>query len=379
MPKSVRVKRNPLIPPDPPANPSVVWTQKTITSGPPFNGFLSLHWDHVSQQVLVYCMIAGASGIHSTDIWAYATGTNVWTHLLGTGSLSNLCADGGGSVPPDRHPYQQMAIDDFHDVLWLAGGVCAGAEPNDLWKLALNADPTDDTWTAVSIPAFPTMEKAGAMVYCPDPGGASPGVLLLLGPNGGTFWELWVLGPNAGALTANQLAAGCVNPNEWAELTPSGMPASAHSQGPQAFYDRTLEETIIFAGLHGSGGSYGGIRAIHRYNPWTQVWSERVFTGMPTETASGSAEMPVFQITSGTYAGQYLYQQTSHTTASSASPPVAYLIDVILQTFTALSSTGTGPARLCFGVWDPLEEVGVAWSYAAGSVLNIWHVAVVAP
>jgi hypothetical protein len=348
---------------------SVTWTQQSITNGPPFNGFLSLHHDPVSGRVLVYAMRTGASGIYSTDMWAYNVGANTWLRLGGTGSLSNLCADGSGSDvtpwPPDRHPYQQMAIDASRSVLWLYGGVCA-TEPDrtDLWKYALNSNPALNTWTNVTSGSPPTIVSAGALVYCPD-----ADVLVLVGPNSGTFWELWVYGPTAGALSSNQLAAGCVSPNTWAELTPAGMPASAFSQGPQAYYDATLGQVVIFAGIHGSG-AYGGIRAIHRYNVLTKTWSQRTFTGMPSETESGSAEMPVAQLSGRP--GKYLYHQTSHTTASSITP-VDYLIDVVAETFTVLPSSGTGPARICFLAEHEPSDTVVAWSYAAGSVLNIWQ------
>jgi hypothetical protein len=364
----IRPRRTPAAPP--PEFPTVTWTQQSITSGPSFVGFTSLLDDPVSGRVLVYAQRSGGSGIYSTDMFSYTVGPNLWTRLGGTGSLSNLCGDSSASDvlpwPVNRHPYQQMAIDTTRNVLWLANGVCAGAEPDDLWKYALNSNPTLNTWTDVSPVAAPTMQKAGALVYC-----ANADVLLMLGPNDGTFWELWVYGPTAGALSANQLAAGCVTPNVWRELTPAGMPSSAFSQGPQAYYDAALGEVLIFAGLHGSG-TYGGIRAIHRYAPLTQTWTVVSPTGLPTETESNSAEMPVAQITSGSWAGKYLYHQTSHSTATSGTP-ADFLFDPATDVMTALSSSGSGPARNCYLTWNATAGKVVAWAYASGSVLNIWQ------
>jgi hypothetical protein len=338
--------------------PRITWTQQSVSGGPGFSGFHSIHYDPVSEQVLIPGVLEASSSIYDTDWWAYDTLTNAFTHLGGNGSLSNLCDDGGGVYPPDRHPYQQIAVDTARNVLRLFGGVCA-TEPDrtDVWQRTLTSDPSTGAWSDVTpAGAVPTMVKAGAMVYCPN-----ADVDILIGPNSGTFWELWVRSPTTDALTANQIAAGCVTPGQWVELSPAGMPSSAFSQGPQAIYDPALGKVQIFAGLHGSG-AYGGIRARHVYAPLTQTWT----------TLSPTAEMPVARISWGSWDGKYLYHKTSHTTASDGTP-ADYLIDKDTGAFSLLTTIGSGPTRICFLAADPSTERIVACAYAAGNDLQVWH------
>jgi hypothetical protein len=350
-----------------PSLPTITWTQQSLTGGPGFSGFHSIHYDSVSEQVLIPGVLEASSSIYDTDWWAYDTLTNTFTHLGGNGSLSNLCDDGGGVYPPDRHPYQQVAIDTTRNVLRLFGGVCA-TEPDrtDVWQRTLTSDPSSGAWSDVT-PAggVPTMVKAGAMVYCPN-----ADVDVVFGPNSGTFWEVWVRSPTTDTLTANQIAAGCVTAGRWAEVFPSGMPSSAFSQGPQAIYDPDLGVVQIFAGLHGSG-AYGGIRARHQYAPLTQTWTT-LAPSLLSEPESGSAEMPIARLSWGEWDGQYLYHQTSHTTASSATP-ADYLMNPTTGALTAIETAGGGPARICFLIADPSAERIVACAYGAGNDLQVWH------
>jgi hypothetical protein len=260
-----------------------------------------------------------------------------------------------------------MAIDTTRNRLWLLNGVYGGSPRADFWYYTLNADPTDNTWTSVG-GSIPTITDDGAMIYSPD-----DDVLMLFGqrsPSG--LWETWVYGPSAGALSAEQTAAGCSAPNTWTELTPSGMPASAYSYFPNAIYDPVHHKVLITGGIYYSGGGVSeGIKKVWDYSIPTQTWTERAPSGMPTENVGQSPEQLITRIGSGAWEGHYLYHQTGHD--STALGAADFIYDANSHTFAELTSVGTGPQRLVYMRWDPSADCVVAWAYGGTQAATVWH------
>lgn len=359
--------------------PTVAWTEMAVSGAerPAFTSFLSLVYDPVSQRVLTYAKRHDVSTIYGKDFFAYNTSANTWARLGGTGT-SAACNDGSASDvlpwPPDRHIVQHMAVDNSRNVLWIASGVACNTRSNDLWKYALNATPTSNTMTAVDITAsVPTVNDSGVLIYSPD-----DDVLVLLGsPGTGGAWELWVYGPTSGSLSAAQLAAGCVLPNKWKKLQPAGMPTAITNPTdlgwpyfPSAIYDTNLDKILIFAG--GTADYRGGVKAIYEYAIPTQTWSTRSFTGLSGTEQGQLPEQPIARIPTGTWAGKYIYQQTKHSDDGDTAAQ-SYLFDPASNTFTAISSTGTGPSTFHYMTWDASQSKLVSWAYDPDGTLQIWH------
>jgi len=342
---------------------TITWQAQTLTSNAPgWNGYTSLQYDPVSQQVLTYLITNTQSTIYSTDWFAYRAATNAWTRLGGTRSASNLCNDGTASDvqpwPSDRHPVAQMAVDTTRSVLWLYNGVCQGIEPGDLWMYSLHADPKQNRWTKVPLSVVPNVTTSGALAYDPD-----DDVLILAGPNSGSFHRTWIYCPSP-SLSAAQTAAGCVTPRTFTLIPETDR--LSYASFPQVVYDRARQVLVEFLGS-------GPIREIWEYRVPTRTWTNRAPSGLPADVDGASPEQSVAAITSGPYAGKFVYHQTAHMASGSVGRD--YLYDPVANKMTALKTEGLGPDKFVFLTWDANAQRVVAWSYNVSLVPDVWRAA----
>lgn len=319
---------------------NLTWTKQGQTSvWPSYAGWLTLPYDPVSQQTLVYTgPLSGAHGIYSTDLYAYKASTNTFTRIAGTASPGNACPADTPTQPGDRHPVGQLAIDTKRNVLWLFGGVnafCSAPQgPNanprqDMYYLTLNVNPSTDTWHQVSPAHFPAANSASAMIYDPD-----DDVLFVFGSDSGSQTNNnWVYcrtaeNPAPGSLTAKQSAAGCTSPDDWSQVIPVGGLQPAGSSFPGMVYDTVTKKVIMFGGMSGSlVTSYNQTWA---YNVPTRTWVQKALSTSPPPVYSGSyVAQPALAYNGTTH--KVLYHQTSNTGA-----PADWQYDPSADTWTKL-------------------------------------------
>ena len=101
----------------------ITWTLMSRSPDwPGYNGWLTIWYDPLSRQTILYGIRAGSSSIYSTDLFSYKSDTNTWTHLGGTGSMFSTCPADTPDWPGNRHPGWQMAPDSKRNVIWMYGG-----------------------------------------------------------------------------------------------------------------------------------------------------------------------------------------------------------------------------------------------------------------
>jgi hypothetical protein len=99
-------------------------------------------------------------------------------------------------------------------------------------------------------------------------------------------------------------------------------------------------------------------------NPWTQKvysmsptspssgWTLKTATGAPSNVLSSGHPKQVWaRATSGAWSGKFFYRRTSDGAGSGQGAD--YIYDSVADTFTAISSTGTGPEGLVFMAFAP--------------------------
>jgi hypothetical protein len=355
-----------------PGSANIIWTQQTFTSvWPGFAGYLTLWFDPVSQQSVVYAPLGNSTTIYSTDIFFYNSATNTFTHLGGTGDLVDTCPADTVSMPGDRHPGWQMAIDTQRNFLWLYGGVnqtCnAGTSPNtnphqDMYYLKLNSDPTQDSWTQVIPAHLPASNTAAALAYDPD-----DDVLFAFGSGYGH--ANWVFcrtreNPSPGVLTARQSTAGCGAPDDWTEVQVAGGTQPHGVNFPGMVYDTATHKVLMYGGMDGSDTvSYNETWA---YDVPTRTWTQRALNTTPPPVYTGSyTAQPAMVYNSANHT--IVLHQTSNTGA-----PADWQYDPVADTWTKLISVGGASADQDL-VYDSANNVIVGWTQNQNTGQpNIW-------
>jgi len=129
------------------AHADVSWTKQPKPANTPgYVGWFTYPYDPVSGQMLLW---ANDGGIYSTHMRFYSPITNAFTSIPGTGTNMDSCPLDSPTMPGDRHPDGQMAVDTKRNVLWDFGGVQANC--NHL----LNGDGSPNV-TQRDWPAAPT-------------------------------------------------------------------------------------------------------------------------------------------------------------------------------------------------------------------------------
>lgn len=239
-------------------------------------------YDPISHTVLIYVNDQGDS-IYANSFWAWSTAASTMTKIGtsgSTGTNGSNCPAVTASWPRDRHPYGQMSIDTHANVLWLSDGanqVCptsSPAPPLDLWKLALTATPTGDTWTRVNLTSSTLGQGENGCAYDGD-----DDVTFCFGEANTTLLCSANLNPTPGTFTAKQTAAGCVNNNDFTTLTTSGTAPTATSN-PGVAYDKTNKKILVI-GAFTPGPTRLMSLTVNVYDVPTKTWSNPAPSGMP--------------------------------------------------------------------------------------------------
>ena len=356
---------------------SVSWVNQTATSSwPTYVGWLSLPYDPISQQTLLYVgPPSGSHGIYSTDLYAYAAGSNRFTHIGGTGSAIDACPLDTLTQPGDRHPVSQMAIDTKRNVLWLYGGLnvncSAPSGPNanprqDMYYLTLNADPLNDVWHQITPVHIPLANSASALVYDPD-----DDVLFAFGSDSGSQTHTnWVYcrtveNPTPGVLTPKQSAAGCAAADDWSEITTVGGVQPLGVSFPGMVYDTVTKKVIQYGGMSGSlVVSYNQTWA---YDVPTRQWTQKALsTTAPPLYNGGFTAQPALAYNMRT--NKVVFHQTTNSGA-----PADWQYDPLADTWTRISGGG-GAATDQVMTYDNANSMLIGFNLNSSSGLpEIWQ------
>jgi hypothetical protein len=377
-------------------NPTIAWSTLTQAGASRSNNAqLGLLFDPQSQDVWYYG--TDNSGIYSTASFfgAISGSTITFTKLGGTAGTSAPCySDGTGPVsqvggwnngdgsalqphPADRHPETMSAVDTSRNHLYQWSGLACGNPSSgdgiayrDLWRLALNASPGDDTWTQVSVTTKSDIHFSGGLVYA-----SGHDVLVLTGrPGGGASGnpETWVLcpDPEGNGLSASQSAAGCTTAHTWDKTWDPGTEDPSYAYYANYGYSSTLDRVLMFK-MYDAGGAW--TMQVWAYHLLNKTWTQRTATNAPANLISGWTQQLVAQATTGTWANKFFYHRTNMN-GSGSGQAADYMYDPDADEFVLLDSTGTGPASLTHLTYAPhIGSHGALVAYEAG---NVWWVGV---
>ena len=335
---------------------------------PGFNQWLKILYDPVSQQIFHYGILDHSTSIYSTDVYFYATGSNSWANLGGTGSYNSACAPSTATWPGDRHPSGQMAIDTKRNLLWMWGGVCAGIVPWDMWYLQLNANSVTDTWHLATPAHLPPYFIASA-TYDPD-----DDVIVSFGNDGESTghytWvycsTMWTGTP--GVLSAKQVAAGCIAPDDWSEVQVAGgvMP-TAGTNLPGVVYDTANKKVILFGGYAPGPGAPAS--ETWAYDVPTKTWVNRSPSNGPTFVSSPANAGIVGTPLTYNSAVSKVYLQNP------AAVPETWSYDYPTNKWTLLCNSCSGPVNPTTVAYDPKNNALVALGYGGPGQLEVWKAA----
>src|SRR5262249_32783667 len=97
----------------------VTWTKRNSPSIPGWNGWITLPYDPVSQQTLVW---ASHGGIYGSWMTSYDASADAFTTISWNGANSDVCVPDLPNSPGNRHTDGQMAIDTKRNVMWMFSG-----------------------------------------------------------------------------------------------------------------------------------------------------------------------------------------------------------------------------------------------------------------
>lgn len=245
---------------------------------------LSANYDPISQSILFYIgPPTPASGIYSTDIYAFQTTANKFVHIIGTGSTNDLCVpnpETDPGPPTDRHPEQTM-VDTTRGLFWIVGGANAtcGFNLNDQYYMILNSDPTLNTMVKVTpAGAYPNLPASfsSSMAYDSD-----NDVYLMWGATSGGAAQMIRYCPTlpvgggtpSGSLSGTQTAAGCTVADGWTVDTTTGT-GPVYAAFPGIVYSTSIHKAIIYGGNHNcpSGGCTSQ-NGVFTYSTSTKVFA----------------------------------------------------------------------------------------------------------
>lgn len=358
----------PPVPPDPaaPKLPSIAWTLQTLSGTVPhFVAQQHPIFDALSGKVLAYLSRGTASGIYSTDYFAIA-GDGASTRIGGTGStLSNDCAtypnssttggwnNGSGSDvqpwPSDGHPDFDNAIDTSRNQLYQFSRLACNNTALDTWRMQLNVDPTLNRWTKLTPPTNANISYGGSMTYH-----AAHDVMVLHGRQWGGigFPQTWYFFPDPehDGCSAVQTAAGCVTPENWLRVYDAQVMTPPLSYQNNLFDDPATGKVLSF-GVFNEAAPF--TTQVWSFDPVAHTWTDRNPANAPTNLRTTSNnEVLVARITT---TGRFVYHRTSHAGAPGDASQIAdFLYDSVANTFTLLTTTGTGPDALTFMTYHPL-------------------------
>jgi len=340
---------------------NITWNVQPRTSPwPAFIGWGISLYDPNSLQTIWYLAPANYGGIYSTHMFFYNSATGLFTDVGGTNSITDACPGDTPTMPGDRHPDGQMALDTKRNVLWFYGGVnqtCnQGTPPNtnphqDMYYLTLNANPALDVWTQIKPAHLPMANGVSSMIYDPD-----DDVLFVFGSDfSSQTHDNWVYCPTSGSgtMSQKQMAAGCANADDWTQVNVGGGVQPAGVQYPGLVYDVVTKKVIDFGGEDGGNNAQNQTWA---YDVPTQTWTQKgLLTTAPPPYTGPVVAAPAMSYNPTT--NKILYHQTSNTGA-----PADWQYDPGADTWTQLVSTGGGSPIDAIGVYDPSTNSFLTWN-----------------
>ena len=341
---------------------TVSWSQAGNTTGwPGGNGGIVLPYDPVSGQSIYYGHPPGAANSYSSDIYFYKSATNTWTHVNGTGSMTSTCNADTLTQPGERTPYGKMAIDTRRNFLWIYGGACAGVIRQDTYYMTLNADPMQDVWHQVSTAHFPVAAGYSSMVYDPD-----DDILFAYGYDGGSStYNQWIYcrtaeNPTPGVPTTKQVAAGCINGDDWNEVNHGQAPLSA-SILVGLIYDPVDKKVVLYGGTT-SGGVQSNETWI--YDVPAHGWTKKCQGGcIPPPVSADGIPLPALVYNPVTQ--RVLLHQTT-----GAGAPADWQYDPSADVWTKLTTAGTVPSSNIAVAFDSTQNKLIGFSQ--GSSALVW-------
>jgi hypothetical protein len=342
----------------------IAWTTESYSGDVPTHlAQRRMLYDSVSGQIFTYSGINGVtSGIYSTNFVFLDGATKVATDAGGTSSANNSSApdypdstagqwnngDGWSPGPPgpsDRHPDFTTCIDTTRNKIVQVTGLAIGHTPNDFWEFSRNADPTDNRMTEIS-----TSGLGGDGTFING--------VLVHDPLHDVFWARYGNGTvmvlaRTASISSDQSDAGCVTQNAWeiinTSITGDAPPFSVFNN---AIWDPLTEKILVFS--WDNGGGTDSDTNVFAYDVTAQHWDDLDPANKPTnEGASVGFEWLVARIPSGTYAGKFLYVRTSHTYVGDSGQAAVFIYDSQANTWTTVSTTGSGPHRISMLDLDP--------------------------
>jgi hypothetical protein len=417
----------------------VTWTkQATNETYPGVSGYLQIFFDPFTKQTVYYGVRPGSGSIYASDIYFYSSASKAFTHLGGTGQMTGGCTLDTDTQPGERHPYWQMAMDTKRNVMWMASGVNQSCDSNpagpngsprqDMYYLQMNANPAQSVWRRVA-PAHPLKRISAALAYDSD-----NDVLLMFGENAGNAHSVYcptinpATGAPSGVLTAAQTAAGCAAPDDWSEVrlnngsvdtngtavtlvsgiqftaftggdyvdiggeffqvasvtdgthmtltssagTRTGRPYFVMPPGvsqPGLVYDTATKKMIMFGGATQSQSTF--YNQTWAYDVAARAWTHKArSTTAPPMEASGGKTLPQPEMTYNPVNKKVYYHQVSGTGG-----PADWQYDPVADTWTRLTSTGTGPTRDSAISFDTSCNCLITLSNVSGTgtAPEIWH------
>lgn len=370
--------------PDNISDAHVVWEQMT-TAGTAFTwrAQTRLHWCPVSSRVYAYIGHFDGSGIYSTTVFFIGISgtTATFTRLGGTPGDAGPCySNGTGPVsqsggwnngdgsdmqpwPADRHPEDQSTIVSREGSTYLlqwSGLACGnpsvgqGEVWDDLWKLTLNANPTDNEWSKLEPATLALIHSGGAMAYH-----SGHDLIVLHGVRGVASgfpctWEYRFTDDN------------------WHETyNPGTVTPPLPDNGNMEYLD--ADHVIWFPMVHATAP---WLNAAYKYNIPGATWSSNLITaGAPSNLgADQSPETLWTRITSGPWSGKFFYHRTCHT-GTPNNQAKDFMFDPTTGVMTELGSTGTGPETHTDLVYMPTGSKGeifaAEWGLGGGDA-TLW-------
>lgn len=350
---------------------SVTWSRQTANAPwPGWVGWLSMPFDPVSRQTILYATTSDYRGIYSTNVFFYDSASNKFTDVGGTGSKANACPADTATMPGDRHPGWQMAIDTKRNLLWMYGGVnvnCPDNPRQDMYYLTLNPNPSNNTWQRVTPAQIPVANGTAAMVYDPD-----DDVLFVFGADvGSQTHNHWVYcrtleNPTPGTPTAKQLAAGCARADDWNEIAVSAGVRPPGVVTPGLVYDTVTKKVYAYGGMDGSLTiSYNEMWA---YDVPTKTWTKKALSSPGPPVYNGNfVAQPALAYNTAT--NKLIFHQTHNSGA-----PADWIYDPVADTWTKLASSGGGPANDAYMAYDGKTNRLITWSQdIPNGVGEVWH------
>ncbi len=244
----------------------------------------------------------------------------------------------------------------------------------DMYYLALNPDPTVDTFHQVFPGTIPAAYGYSGVAYDSD-----DDVIFMFGSDTSSqSHDNWVYCPTSGTatpgtLTSRQTAAGCQRPDDWSEVKPVGgvQPNGVMYNG--LLYD-TLTKNVIM-----TGGMNGGLNTCYNetwsYDVPSKTWAQKALSGVvpPNFTSSicvSGSHVPHPSWAYNSVTHKILFHQNSD---YNGAQPSDWQYDPAGDTWSEVTVGGAGPAQDTFMAYDVGANRFVTLGQSTSNMTEIWQ------